>query len=297
MVFASPPEPPQRLVRARGADDPWLARLPSLLAAARLAVADGELDTLARRFIGALARALNAHRTPEQVAPEQYRLHELVLSVAERRDLHQERAAALLNLGDLDARTGRLPEALARYRGALSACRAEEGGDPQAAVRAMDSMGGTYAELEDWPRAADWYGRALALCQVRGDLEGVARLHCRVGAVQIYAGQWGEALNAWRAAAAVYRRLRNPRAQARALSEVARVQEYAGRPREAMRSCYDALRLAVRAADGRLQAALRLRLADTCERLGELETAASHRAEARRLLAETGSSDADDQPT
>ncbi|MDK1475641.1 tetratricopeptide repeat protein [Streptomyces sp. 549] len=276
----------------------WLdSRLPALLAAARLAVADGELDTLARRFIGALARALNAHRTPEQVAPEQYRLHELVLSVAQRRGLHRERAAALLNLGDLDARTGRLPDALARYREALAACRADEDGDPQAAVRAMDSMGGTYAELDDWHRAADWYGRALAQCQVQGDLEGVARLHGRIGGVQIYAGQWGEALHAWRASAAVHRRLRNPQAQARALSEVARVQEYAGRPREAMRSCHDALGLATGAGDTRLQAALRLRLADTCERMGEPGDALAHRAEAERLLGETGDSAAESQAT
>ncbi|UGY90610.1 tetratricopeptide repeat protein [Streptomyces gobiensis] len=273
----------------------WLdSRLPALLAAARLAVGGGELDNLARRFIAALARALNAHRTPEQVAPEQYRLHELVLGVAERRELHRERAAALLNLGDLDAWSGRLTEALARYRAALEAARADGGvrggGDTEAAVRAMDALGGTYAELADWSRAADWYGRALALCQTQGDLDGAARLHSRIGAVQVYAGQWGEALHAWRAAAAVYRRQRNPQAFARALSEVARVQEYAGRPRESLRTCYDALYVARKAGDDRLQAALSLRLADTCERVGETAGARAHRAVADRLLRKTSDS-------
>lgn len=272
----------------------WLdSRLPALMAAARLAVLDGELDTLARRFIAALARALNAHRAPERVAPEQYRLHELVLEVAERRSLHRERAAALLNLGDLDARTGRLPEALSRYRAALAASRAGDAPDPQARVRAMDSLGGTYAELEDWTRAADWYGRALSHCQTHGDVEGAARLHGRLGAVLLYAGQWGEALRAWRAAAAAHRRSRAPQAQARALSEVARVQEHAGRPREAAATCFDALAVAERAGDLRLQGALRLRLADTCERLGETGTAVAHRAEAGRLLEAT----ADSSPT
>lgn len=265
----------------------WLdSRLPALLAAARLVVADGELDTLARRLIASLARALNAHHSWEETAPEQYRLHELVLGVAERRGLHRERAAALLNLGDLDAQGHRLSDALPRYRSALEATRAAgEGADStEAAVRAMDSLGRTYAELEDWDRAADWYGRALALAQTSGDVPLCARLESRVGAVQLYAGRWADALHAWRAAAAGYRRLRDARSCAHALSEVARVQEYAGRPHEALRSCYDALEWAGRAGDERLSAALRLRLADTCERVGDFASARAHRAEAEAAL-------------
>ncbi|MCX2970441.1 MULTISPECIES: tetratricopeptide repeat protein [Streptomyces] len=271
----------------------WLdSRLPALLAGARLAVADGELDTLARRFIAALARALNAHRPPERTAPEQYRLHELVLDVAERRALHRERAAALLNLGDLDAWTGRLPVALDRYRAALAAVRADGGGDTEAAVRAMDSLGGTYAKLTDWSRAADWYGRALALCQSLGDQEGAARLHGRLGAAHLYAGQWGEALRCWRAAAGAYRRLRNAHGHARALGEVARVQEYAGRPHDALRTGYLALERAREAGDVRLEAALCLRLADACARLGDTGGSAAHRAAAGRLLARPDAADA-----
>ncbi|MDK1475154.1 aminoglycoside phosphotransferase family protein [Streptomyces sp. 549] len=63
MVFASSPEPPQRLVRARGADDPWLAALPALarrmldrweLTGERLVVPGGRaaLVVLARRADG-----------------------------------------------------------------------------------------------------------------------------------------------------------------------------------------------------------------------------------------------------
>ncbi|MFD2622605.1 tetratricopeptide repeat protein [Streptomyces chumphonensis] len=266
----------------------WLdSRLPALLAGARAVVADGELDTLARRFIAALARALNAHRPPERTAPEQYRLHELVLDVAERRALHRERAAALLNLGDLDAWTGRLPAAVERYRAALAAVRTDGGGDVAAAVRAMDSLGGTYAEQSDWPRAADWYGRALALCLNHGDQEGAARLHGRLGAVHLYAGQWGEALRAWRSAAAAHRRLRNPHAHARALSEVARVQEYAGHAHDCLRTCHQALERARDAGDVRLEAGLSLRLADACARVGDRAGATAHRAAAERLLAGT----------
>ncbi len=141
-----------------------------LLAAARLAVADGELDTLARRLMSQLVRALVAHFGTRAAASDLYDIHNLVLDVAERRNLPRERAAALLNLGDLDARTGRTTEALARYRAALDAGR--EANDPYATGRAMESVGGAHLDLGDYDRAADWYGRALAERLARDERPG-----------------------------------------------------------------------------------------------------------------------------
>lgn len=266
----------------------WLeARRPALLAAAGMAVAQGggRLDTLARRLVSALARAFEAHRTPEEAAPELYRLHELMLRVAERARLHRERAAALLHLGDLDARADRFEEALVRYRAALDAAR--DGDDAWAAGRAMDALGGSYAELDDWERAADWYGRALALRLTRdehADREAAARLHGRLGTVHAHAGRWDEALRAWRASASAFRRLHDPGAQALALAEAARVQERAGRQHEALRSCEQALTAARGAGDPALEAGLERRAAEVCERLGNLRAARAHRTAAARLL-------------
>ncbi|MET7343560.1 tetratricopeptide repeat protein [Streptomyces sp. NPDC005547] len=261
----------------------WLrARRPALLAAARIAVEDGGLDTLARRLVAALVRALAAHEGTYAAAPDLYALHGLVLAVAERRDLPRERAAALLNLADLDAGTGRTTEALARYREALDAGRAAK--DPYATGRAMESVGGAYAELGDYPRASDWYGRALAQRLTQGEQADAARLYGRLGTVHTYAGRYGEALRNWRAAAAGHRRLGDLPAQARALSEMARVQEYAGRPQESLRTCREAVEWARRAGDVRLQAALELRLADTLDRLGDPAAAGLHRGAADRLL-------------
>ncbi|MFF8914446.1 tetratricopeptide repeat protein [Streptomyces sp. NPDC015032] len=263
----------------------WLrTHRPALLASAQVAVEDGELDTLARRLVAALVRALAVHQGTEAAAPELYGLHGLVLAVAERRDLPRERAAALLNLADLDARTGRTREALIRYRSALDAGRAAK--DPYAIGRAMESVGGAYAELGDFQRASDWYGRALAQRLTQGERADEARLYGRLGAVHTYAGRYGEALRNWRAAAAGYRRLGDVPAQARALSEAARVQEYAGRPRESLHTCQQAVEWARRARDVRLQAALELRLADTLDRLGDPAAARLHRGLADRLLGE-----------
>ncbi|MFB0630248.1 tetratricopeptide repeat protein [Streptomyces sp. AB3(2024)] len=261
----------------------WLdTRLPALTAAAHLAVADGGLDTLARRLVAALVRALAEHRGTGAAAPELYGLHRLVLDVAERRGLHRERAAALLNLADLDAETGRTEEALERYRSALDAGKAAA--DPYATGRAMESVGGAYQELADWPRASDWFGRALSHALARGERADEARLYGRLGNVHTYAGRYGEALRSWRAAAAGYRRLADVPGQAKALSEMARVQEYAGRPSESLHTCRDAIELARRAGDLRLQAALQVRLADTLDRLGDPAAARLHRSAADRLL-------------
>lgn len=273
-----------RFPSPRAAED-WLrTRRPALLASARLAVADGELDTLARRLMSQLVRAMVAHFGTQAAAPDLYGIHRLVLDVAERRELPRERAAALLNLGDLDERTGRTQEALVRYRAALDAGRAAN--DPYATGRAMESVGGAHLELGDYDRAADWFGRALAQRLARDERADAARLYGRIAAAHTYAGRYGEALRGWRAAVAGYRKEGDVAAQARALSELARVQEYAGRPEECLRTCQEAVEWARRAEDVRLQAALQLRLADTLEHLGDPAAARLHRGTAERLLGE-----------
>ncbi|MEU6353923.1 tetratricopeptide repeat protein [Streptomyces sp. NPDC047072] len=273
-----------RFPSPRAAED-WLrVRRPALLAAARLAVADGELDTLARRLMSQLVRTMVAHFGTQAAAPDLYGIHGLVLDVAERRELPREKAAALLNLADLDARTGRTHAALVRYREALDAGR--EANDPYATGRAMESVGGAHLELGDYDRAADWYGRALVQRLARGERADAARLYGRIAAAHTYAGRYGEALRNWRAAVAGYRRNDDVAAHARALSELARVQEYAGRPEESLRTCQEAVEWARRAEDVRLQAALQMRLADTLERLGDPAAAQLHRGAAERLLGE-----------
>ncbi|KUN77255.1 tetratricopeptide repeat protein [Streptomyces griseoruber] len=280
----------------RAAAAEWLTvRRPALLAAARAAVADGELDTLARRLMSQLVRAMVAHFGTQEAAPDLYGVHRLVLDVAERRDLPREKAAALLNLADVDARTGRTAEALVRYRAALDAGRAAH--DPYATGRAMESVGGAHLELGDYERAADWYGRALAQRLARDERADAARLYGRIAGAHTYAGRYGEAQRAWRAAAAGHRKNGDVAAYARALSELARVQEYAGRPEESLRTCEEALEWARRAEDTRLQAAVRLRLADTLDRLGDPTAARLHRGEAGRLLEEAAQEDPRDPRT
>ncbi|OEV29650.1 hypothetical protein AN219_15370 [Streptomyces nanshensis] len=98
------------------------------------------------------------------------------------------------------------------------------------------------------------------------------------------AGCFGDALREWRAAAANFRRLGDAGAHARALAEIARVHERSGRPQEAVRVCRQALQAAREAEDGRLRAALLLRLADACDRTGDVRAGRRHRQDAEELL-------------
>jgi tetratricopeptide (TPR) repeat protein len=261
----------------------WLrGRLPALMAAARSAVADGQLDTLARRLVAALVRALIAVPEGVPATAERYELHRLVLDVAERRGLHRERAAALINLADLDAEAGRTGSALEKYRLALDAARA--GDDTEAEGRALEALGSAYFAQQDLPRACDWYGRALAMRQARGELVHQARLHARIGSVLTHLGRFGPALREWRSASGVHRRLGDLPSQARALAEAARVQEYAGHPEDALRTCRDALHWARQAGEPRLEGAILVRMADTLDRLGDSSGARLQRAAAERLF-------------
>jgi tetratricopeptide (TPR) repeat protein len=264
----------------------WLrARRPVLTAAVRAAADDG-FDTIARRLAAALVLALTADPGADPAAADRYHLHTLVLAVAERRGLAREKAGALISLADLDAGAGRTQRAAAGYRKALDAARAAD--DTEAEGRVLEALGGAHLERGDLPRACDWFGRALALRQARGELLDQARLHARIGAVLARLGRHAEALRSWRAAAAAHRRLGDPSSQARALAEAARVQEYAGHGEDAMRTCRDALYWARQTEDGPLEAAVLLRLAEILARLGDTGGADLQRAAARRLLGPGG---------
>ncbi|WP_019543996.1 tetratricopeptide repeat protein [Streptomyces sulphureus] len=249
----------------------------------------GELDNLARRLTTSLGRALELHLPPAEAACDLYRLSELLLRLADRGALHRERAAALLALADHDTADGRLPRALHRYRTALDAAR--EAGDGEAVGAVLEQLGACYAQIDDWARAADWYARALAHRQTRGEHLHVAALHTSIARAHGRTGRWDEALREWRAAASGFRRLREPPSQARALGEAARIQMAAGRPQDAARNCRQALRAVRGGEEPQLSSELLVLLAAACRALGETESAREHEAAAR--LAYDGRADPD----
>ncbi|MFG2824936.1 ATP-binding protein [Kitasatospora sp. NPDC048365] len=200
----------------------WLAEeREQLLAAVASAVGEGDLDGTAGRLVTALLRALPL--TGAAAPADLYQLHESVLKVAERQRAPRRAAAALLNLADLQAAAGHWEQADGQYRQAVD--RAREAGDEPGCARAMEGAGNAQRALADPVRAADWYGRALALRQGFGDQAGEARLLARLGEAHAAQRRFEEALREYRAAAGALRRLGDVRGEAAVTAILHRLQQ------------------------------------------------------------------------
>ncbi len=204
------PDPLPGPLRLRGAAHArqWLlGERASLLGAAEDAIGQGDLDGSAGRLVSALLRTLPL--TGAAAPADLYRLHTLVLRMAERHGSAPRAAAALLNLGDLQAAAGHWQSAAARYQAALE--RAREPLDERASARALEGAGECCRALGDPVRAADWYGRALALRQSLDDPAAQARLLARTAEAHAAQRRLEEAGREYRAALALLRRLGDER--------------------------------------------------------------------------------------
>ncbi|WP_380280391.1 tetratricopeptide repeat protein [Kitasatospora purpeofusca] len=194
---------PLRLTSAAHARQWLLGERDPLLGAVADAIGQGDLDGSAGRLVTALLRALPL--TGAAAPADLYRLHELVLTVAERHGRPRRASAALLNLGDLQAAAGRWEQASGHYRAALEHARSAD--DEALCARALEGAAGCHRALGDAVRAADWYGRALGLRQSMGDHAAEARLLARVAEAHTAQRRFEEAEREYRASLAVLRRL------------------------------------------------------------------------------------------
>ncbi|MFG3228270.1 tetratricopeptide repeat protein [Kitasatospora sp. NPDC048194] len=192
-----------RLDSAAHARDWLLGERELLLGAVADAIGQGDLDGSAGRLVTALLRSLPL--TGAAAPTDLYRLHELVLTVAERHGRPRRASAALLNLGDLQAAAGRWEQAATHYRAALE--HARTAGDEPLCARALEGAAGCHRALGDAVRAADWYGRALGLRQSLGDQAAEARLLTRLAEAHTAQRRFEEADREYRAALAVLRRI------------------------------------------------------------------------------------------
>ncbi|MFI9273887.1 tetratricopeptide repeat protein [Kitasatospora sp. NPDC052896] len=207
---AGAPDPLPGPLRLRGAAHAaqWLAgEREVLLAAAEEAVDRADLDGSAGRLVSSLLRALPA--VGEPAAADRYRLHGLVLVLAERQGAPRRAAAALLNLGDLRAAAGQWEAAAAHYRAAAE--HARQPLDEPARARAVEGAAECYRALGDPVRAADWFLRALALRQALDEPAAQARLLARTAEAHAAQRRFEEAAREYRAALALLRRLGDER--------------------------------------------------------------------------------------
>jgi tetratricopeptide (TPR) repeat protein len=215
---------PLRLRTAAQARQWLLEERVALLAAVRAAVGQGDLDGSAGRLVTALLRTLPL--TGEAAPAELHELHESVLTVAERQGAPRRAAAALLNLGDLQAAAGRWEAAAERYRRAVELSR--QAGDEAGRARALEGVGHCHRALGDPLRAADAYGRALALRQGPGEQAAQARLLVRLAEAHAGLRRFEEAVREYRAAAAALRRAGDTEGERAVGAVLARLQQHLG---------------------------------------------------------------------
>lgn len=211
---------PLRLRTAAHARHWLLGERESLLVTAELAIGQGDLDGSAARLTSALLRALPL---AGPLAPtDAVRLHQLVLTWAERQGAARRAAAALLNLAELRAAAGQWARACEDYRAALAHSR--DPLDDSVAARALEGVGECHRALGDAVRAADSYGRALALRRGLDEPAAQARLLARIGEAHAAQRRFEEAAREYRAALGLLRRLgdeRGTQAVAAALAALA----------------------------------------------------------------------------
>ncbi|MFD8483795.1 AAA family ATPase [Kitasatospora sp. NPDC059673] len=215
---------PLRLRSAAHAGQWLLGEREQLLAAVADAVGQGDLDGSAGRLVTALLRALPL--TGEAAPADLHALHESVLKVAERQGAPRRAAAALLNLGELQADAGRWEQAAERYRRAVELSRGA--GDEGGCARALEGVGHCHRALGDPLRAADAYGRALVLRQAVGDQAAEARLLVRLAEAHTALRRFEEALREYRSAAAVLRRTRDAEGERQVAALAERLRRHLG---------------------------------------------------------------------
>ncbi|MDH6113544.1 tetratricopeptide (TPR) repeat protein [Kitasatospora sp. MAP12-15] len=204
---ADPLPGPLRLRTAQQARQWLLGERDLLLGAVEDAIGLADLDGSAGRLVSALLRTLPL--TGEAAPADLYQLHALVLRMAERHGSPRRAAAALLNLADLQAAAGHWEAAALRYRAALEHARQPR--DEEATARALEGAAECYRALGDPVRAADWFGRALALRQGLGESAGQARVLVRTAEAHAAQCRFAEAGREYRAALALLRRLGDER--------------------------------------------------------------------------------------
>ncbi|MCC9311141.1 AAA family ATPase [Kitasatospora sp. RB6PN24] len=221
-VPAPDPLPGPLRLRSAGHARAWLGgERELLLRTAEQALAQGDLDGSVARLVGALLRTLPLTGPGRPGPADAYRLHHLVLELAERQAAPRRAAAALLNLADLRAAAGHWAPAAEFYQRAVAHTR--EPRDDAAAARALEGVGECRRALGEAVRAADAYGRALALRQSMDDPAAQARLLVRIAEAHAAQRRPDEAVREYRTALALLRRLgddRGVRAVAAALEQL-----------------------------------------------------------------------------
>ena len=277
-----PPATPVPELASSAAARAWLdAERPILLTMAAHAAARG-WPGHATRLSAIVCRYLETggHYT-DAVAIHRHARH------AARRagDRHAE-AHALNNLGIVDGRLGRYPQAAGHLRQALALfC---EAGDLSGAARALSNLGSGDWRQGRYQRATAHHRQALALFRAAGDRLGEARALNGLGLVDWRQGSYPQAGRNFQRAFALYRELGDRSNEAHALANLGSVDWRQGRYQQAAGHLSQALALFREIGDRTGAATALTDLGTVACHQGHYQAAARHHRQALALFREIG---------
>jgi predicted ATPase len=148
--------------------------------------------------------------------PAAHRWSEESLTLAEQLGDSSERAAVLLNLGQLAGLEGDFIREQARYEEGLTLCR--ELGDKEGTCEALFRCGATAWQRGDHPRAEECLQESLALARELGDTHRVGNCLTDLGEVALAQGELERAQTLFEDALALQRQIKDRNCSALSLS-------------------------------------------------------------------------------
>lgn len=300
----------------------WLDReLPNLLATAMYAAESGwpehttELSQILMRYLDdrgrivdaealhtAAVRAAQTRSDPSSVCQalinlgillfRQGRLRAAVerfqeaLPMAHQTGDRQSLGRVLANLGAAQQMLGRLPQALKNHERALTI--AEEIGNRSAVARMLGNLGTVHARLGRYDEAGDWHRRALAIFQELGDRVSEGRELANLGTIAERMGDCAVALERHRQAMAIFDEVGYRLGTGYALSYLGVDHQRLRELPTALDHHRQALAIAAESGDRALEAATHNDMAETLLRMGRADQALEHHRTAADLATRTG---------
>lgn len=168
-------------------------------------------------------------------------VHQLALDAARQTGDDLAQAIALVNLGDIQGRTGDYPSAAANLTEGLRAYR--RSGSQLGQASALNELGAVQEATGNYPAAAASHLRALSYYRAVADLNGEAGALDRLGVVDHATGDFAAAATNHQEALRLYRHTGYEQGEADALNHLGTVQQRLGNHVAATASHQEALRI------------------------------------------------------
>ena len=239
--------------------------------------------------IGAFSAILHRHLAVTGRYPDGQLLHQYAITAAAQAGDHVREATALLNLAELDVRTGKYDLAIDHGQRALDL--SDDNGGAEVEGRALVYLGLAHQLTGRYDRAADYHLRALVRCREVANRVGEATALGNLGVVSQLTGRYEQAADYHRQALAAFNDLGAVEDKARALDNIGIIHRLFGRYEQAADHHRRALALFLHADALEGQACGHDNLGVVYQLTGRYRQAAEHHQQALALARKIGDRD------